>query len=117
MGAGTVFKLDSSDTETELYSFCSPAGCQNGGIPLGALVRDAAGTLYGTTQVGGTGSYGTVFKLDPSGNETILYNFTGGTDGGNPEGSLTLDSKGNLYGTALTGGALSCGSSGCGVVF
>jgi uncharacterized repeat protein (TIGR03803 family) len=117
MGAGSVFKLDPSNRETELYSFCSPGGCQNGGVPLGALVRDAAGNLYGTTQIGGIGNSGTVFKLDPAGNETILHNFTGGTDGGNPEGSLTFDSNGNLYGTALTGGDLSCGSSGCGVVF
>ena len=69
--------------------------------------------IYGTTYGGGTGGSGTVFKLNKNRQKTVLYNFTGGTDGGNPElPTLLLDSAGNLYGTASTGGAY-----GNGVVF
>ena len=60
-----------------LHGFGGPDGAR----PWASLVRDAAGNLYGTTSAGGTFDSGTVFKLDPSGNETVLYNFTGGADG------------------------------------
>jgi uncharacterized repeat protein (TIGR03803 family) len=75
--------------------------------------------LYGTTYYGGTGpcndgqgvGCGTVFRLDKSGNETILHSFSGGTDGANPPGSgLVRDATGNLYGTALSGGDLGQGT-------
>jgi uncharacterized repeat protein (TIGR03803 family) len=117
-GGGSVFEIVGLDKETRLYSFCSGTGCPNGGTPTGGLLRDAAGNLYGTTESGGTSYYGTVFKLDSSGQETVLYNFTGGADGGYPEGNLIMDKLGNLYGTTYLGGDLACGSgSGCGVVF
>ncbi len=58
-----------------------------------------------------------MFKLDTTGTETVLYSFTGGPDGGNPECRLIRDSAGNLYGTTTHGGILECGGSGCGVVF
>jgi uncharacterized repeat protein (TIGR03803 family) len=61
---------------------------------------------------------GTVFKIDSSGNETVIYNFTGGTDGANPYGALLSDSQGNFYGTTPLGGDLSCNSGyGCGTIF
>ena len=85
------------------------------------MIRDAAGDLYGTTQYGGTYNGGTIFKLDTTGHETVLYAFTGGTDGGRPEAGLVRDAKGNLYGTTFWGGDRSCNvgvsGSGCGVVF
>jgi uncharacterized repeat protein (TIGR03803 family) len=88
------------------------------------LVRDNAGNLYGTTQVGGdlacgSGSgCGVVFKLDRNGTETVLHGFTGGKDGAFPAGGLVRDAEGNLYGTSGLGGDLACGSGiGCGVVF
>jgi uncharacterized repeat protein (TIGR03803 family) len=84
----------------------------NGALPSGSLVRDKAGNLYGTTEIGGSSFDGTVFMVDASGVETVLYNFTGGTDGGNPVAGLVRDTAGNLYGTTETGGA-----SGLGVVF
>jgi len=108
--AGVVFKVDTSGHETVLYSF---TGASDGGYPLAGLIRDSAGNLYGTTNGGGASAAGVVFKVDTSGHETVLYSFTGGTDGGYPLWVvLARDSAGNLYGTTAGGGA-----SGYGVVF
>jgi uncharacterized repeat protein (TIGR03803 family) len=116
-GSGTVFKFDSAGSYSVLYSFGRPP---DGATPYGALVRDQAGNLYGTTSGGGT-TDGTVFELSPIGSgwtERVLYNFTGGSDGGFPYAGLIADEQGNLYGTALAGGDLNCGQLGsCGVVF
>jgi len=71
------------------------------------VVRDAQGNLYGTTWSGGAWNLGTVYKLEPSGKETVLHSFTGGADGGNPAAGVVLDSAGNLYGTTVFGGAAS----------
>jgi uncharacterized repeat protein (TIGR03803 family) len=81
---GTVFEVTSSGTEKILYNF---AGGSDGSSPWAGLVRDAKGNLYGTTyQGGGSGcsggsGCGTVFKITAAGKETVLYRFTGGTDG------------------------------------
>jgi uncharacterized repeat protein (TIGR03803 family) len=58
-----------------------------------------------------------VFKLDTTGTETVLYSFTGGNDGQDPEAGLIMDATGNLYGTTAYGGGTGCGGFGCGVVF
>jgi uncharacterized repeat protein (TIGR03803 family) len=116
-GYGTVFKLDTAGTLTLLYSF---KGGADGGFPTGGLVRDSAGTFYGTTNDGGLPNAcflgrvgcGVVFKLDTSGKQTVLYTFTGGADGGEPQAGLTIDATGNLYGTTEAGG-----TSDNGVVF
>jgi uncharacterized repeat protein (TIGR03803 family) len=109
-GAGTVFKLDTAGKETLLYSFAGPP---DGANPQASLVFDAAGNLYGTTYVGGTAGFGTVFKLDTNGVETVLHSFAGPPDGVNPQAGLVLDPAGTtLYGTTLHGGA-----SGFGTVF
>ena len=109
-GAGVVFKLDTSGNETVLYSF---TGGADGGYPLAGVIRDSAGNLYGTTNGGGASGAGVVFKIDTSGNETALYSFTGGADGGYPLWVvLARDSAGDLYGTTAGGGA-----AGAGVVF
>ncbi|MGA9639776.1 MAG: choice-of-anchor tandem repeat GloVer-containing protein, partial [Terriglobales bacterium] len=112
LGYGTVFKLDTSDNLTVLYSF---AGTPDGFSPVANVVRDAQGNLYGTTFDGGNSgcgawnSCGTVFKLDTTGNETVLHRFTGlGGDGANPAAGLALDAKGNLYGTTSYGGNIAC---------
>jgi uncharacterized repeat protein (TIGR03803 family) len=121
-GGGVVFEVDSSGNEIVLYTFCAEAYCQDGANPQASLVRDPDGNLYGTTDYGGSmGSYGVVFKLDPSGNETVIYAFTGGTDGAYP-GELLQGATGNFYGTTTQGGNHSdCNPSyghyGCGVVF
>ena len=80
---------------------------------------DTARNLYGTTDDGGSSGFGTVFKLDTTGKATVLYTFTGGTDGAYPYGPLVLDTAGNLYGVTGGGGLPRCGDygAGCGVVF
>jgi uncharacterized repeat protein (TIGR03803 family) len=73
------------------------------------LVKDDAGNLYGTTYVGGNSGNGAVFKIDTAGKETVLYSFTGGSDGCSPYPGVILDSAGNLYGVATDCGAYSAG--------
>jgi uncharacterized repeat protein (TIGR03803 family) len=104
--AGAVFKVAPDGTETALYSF---SGGADGAQPFSALVRDKAGNLYGTTTMGGSANAGVVFKLDPAGTETVLHNFTGGTDGTTPTGGLLEDRAGNFYGTASQGGTSNAG--------
>ena len=110
-GCGVVFKIDASGNETVLHVFESNG--TDGTNPEGGLIRDAAGNLYGTTARGGTSNYGTIFKLDSSNNETILYDFTGTSDGTTPI-SLTMDGAGNIYGIAASGGHTVCK---CGTLF
>ena len=118
---GTVFELTPAGTETVLFSFPGGSGGAN---PYGNLTRDADGNLYGITIFGGgtacgaSNGCGTVFKVTPGGSETVLYSFTGGADGWDPEAGLVLDAQGNLYGTTALGGGTSCLSgSRCGTVF
>ena len=108
-GCGTVFKVDTTGTETVLHSFTG--GTTDGCFPYAGLFLDKAGNLYGTTQACGASSFGTVFRLSKSGKETILHNFAGGTaDGANPlYGSLLMDTKGALYGVAQYGGTANQG--------
>ena len=83
------------------------------------LETDSAGNIYGTTVLGGEFGGGTVFQLSPTPNgweHTVLYSFTGGADGGEPYKGVTIDRRGNLYGTAVTGGSGGC-EGGCGVVY
>jgi uncharacterized repeat protein (TIGR03803 family) len=118
VGGGTVFKLSppsgggTSWVEKTLWSFGAPG---DGANPVGSLVADAAGNLYGTTSWGGTGGRGTVFELtsSPGGHhwtETILWNFTGGADGANPVAGLAFDGSGALYGTTKAGAAAGVGT-------
>lgn len=95
-GCGVAFKIDAAGKESVLHSF---SGTPDGGLPHAGLIGDATGNLYGTTQVGGAFDFGTVFTLDKTGKETVLYSFTGGSDGGYPFGGLIRDAEGNLYGT------------------
>lgn len=103
---GSIFRLAPDGTLTTIYRF---QGGEDGGIPLGGLLLDDAGNLYGTTKMGGTGDFcnggcGTVFRLAPDGTKTVLYNFTGQGDGAAPVSSLIADGSGNLYGTTPLGG-------------
>jgi uncharacterized repeat protein (TIGR03803 family) len=114
-GCGVVYKLDTGGNYTVLHEFTGP----DGSVPEAGVIADSAGNLYGTTSGGGTGlcsvndltGCGVVYELDATGNYTVLYGFTGGTDGGVPQAGVVLDSAGNLYGTASSGG------NGTGVVY
>ena len=86
---------------------------EDGRHPYSGLVRDAAGSLYGTTYTGGTSDFGTVFKLDASGKYDVLHTFTGGVNGPDaafPIAGLIRDSAGNLYGTTSYGGTYGFGT-------
>lgn len=112
-----VIPSGGSGSENALYNF---AGGNDPKLPYAGLVFDKAANLYGTTELGGTNNHGTVFEIVPNSNgtwtETVLYNFTGGSDGGQPYGSLVFDTAGNLYGTTNFGGSSNC-NMGCGTVF
>lgn len=109
-GDGTVFKLDTTSHLTLVYSFTD--GPQDGSRPAAGVLLDSQGNLYGTTTSGGANYVGTVFKVDTTGQETILYNFTGTAgDGEQPYAGLVLDSQGNLYGTDFNGGNNSLGGT------
>jgi len=104
---GTVFKLDTTNHETVLHSFCSDFECADGASPYASLIQDAAGNLYGTTNGGGAWGGGTVFSIDSVGSEAVLYNFcslSGCADGQLPEAGLIQDSSGNFFGTTVIGG-------------
>ena len=104
-GAGVIYKV-APNGFTVLYNF---TGAADGGNPYAGLVRDSSGNLYGTTYMGGAANAGVVFELDTSGNETVLYSFTGGEDGGNPYAGLIRESSGALFGTTYAGGKYSVG--------
>jgi len=111
-----LLSIASASTTKVIYSFL---GGKDGEYLDTDLVMDSAGNIYGTTVQGGEVGGGTVFRLSPSGSgftHTVLYSFTGGSDGGEPYKGVTLDAQGNLYGTTVTGGGGSC-EGGCGVVF
>jgi uncharacterized repeat protein (TIGR03803 family) len=105
-GCGIVFELSPTShgwEETIIHRFKSGTG---GGNPYSNLIFDSTGSLFGTTFNGGTYNQGTVFELTPSSGgwkETVLYSFTGGSDGTNPQTGLTIDADSNLFGTTTAG--------------
>ena len=117
-GCGVVFELNNtSGTETVLHSFSGSVSGADGAIPYTPVARDKAGNLYGTTYLGGSaGNHGTVFKMKPGKNgkwkETVLYNFTGKSDGCYPAQGLVTDESGTVFGTTYY-----CGSSNAGTIF
>lgn len=90
-----------------VYNF---TGGSDGGNPLDGLTLGSAGSLYGTTNAGGVSSYGVVFKVTKTGVETVVHEFTGGTDGAYPQGGLVRDTGGNFFGTTTAGGASNNGT-------
>ena len=109
-GCGTAFELAPASggtwKESVLYAF---SGTTDGSLPCDGLTFDPSGNLYGTASSGGTSASGVVFKLTPASGggwtESVLYSFTGASDGKYPYGDLIIDATGNLYGTASQGGA------------
>jgi uncharacterized repeat protein (TIGR03803 family) len=122
-GCGVIFKITPSGTLTTLHSFCFQGGsCPDGANPLGGLVQDTSGTLYGTTYYGGANGSGTVIRITRTGAFTTLYSFcsqSGCKDGSLPQAGLIQATDGNFYGTTSNGGEDgSCGIfNGCGTVF
>jgi uncharacterized repeat protein (TIGR03803 family) len=128
LGYGTVFELAKSGSNwvfTTLYTF---TGGNDGASSRSRVIIGADGALYGTTFAGGGSGCGgrgcgTVFRLRKGcpicgWGETVLYRFTGGTDGGQPSSEVVFDSSGNLYGTTVEGGKPhGCGGLGCGAVY
>lgn len=128
-GGGTIFMLTPSNGDWVFTLLYSITGSLYSG-PSSKLAIDAAGNVYGTTRPGGCyrlgvgttaseactdADQGSVFELSPGGGGwtyTLLHDFTGGSDGGNPEGGVIVGRNGNLYGTAAYGG-----TAGAGVVF
>jgi uncharacterized repeat protein (TIGR03803 family) len=109
-GRGVVYELNTAGSETVLYNFRrAPA---DGTKPQTPLARDKTGNLYGTTSSGGYHHWGTVFKIDTAGNETVLHHFLGHADGCSPSQGLVIDSSGTLFGTTSY-----CGSSEKGTIF
>jgi uncharacterized repeat protein (TIGR03803 family) len=108
-GNGTVFELVAPTsktgawTEKVLYSFGTGT---DGTAPVGRVIFDAAGNLYGTTSTGGASGYGTVFQLQPGATwkENILHSFQNEDDGYTPYAGLVADAAGNFYGAATAGG-------------
>lgn len=123
-GCGTVFRINSAGDFSVFFTFNSADGNDPN-----QLMQDTHGNFYSTTAIGGDGNCqydngavgcGTVFKLTAGGKESVLYNFKRRSDGGNPYAGVIEDSKGNLYGTTIYGGDLSCKPGdgiGCGVIF
>lgn len=113
LGCGTAFKLDTIGNLTVLHYFHQ----KDGANPQEGFVQDAKGNLIGTTNWGGTGpcaaqgrGCGLIFRVNPATrNFTVLYRFTGGVDGGNPN-DLIEDKAGNLYGTTYSAGVFGYGT-------
>jgi uncharacterized repeat protein (TIGR03803 family) len=106
--SGTVFKV-TKRRGSVLHTF---VGMPNDGAsPQAPLILDSAGNLYGTAYLGGTCDRGVIFKLDQTGNETVLHNFMVGAadDGANPYAGAISDSVGNLCGTTYYGGTANLG--------
>jgi uncharacterized repeat protein (TIGR03803 family) len=123
-GCGVVFKLRQNSDGTWMVNVLHAFGetADDGIYPIGSLVRDKLGNLYGTTNIGGAAGDGIVFKVAADGEEKVLHTFTSGpTDGAFPAVGLTMDASGNLYGVTQAGGAGSAcaglGFNGCGTVF
>ena len=115
---GTVFRITPAGAETVvLYSFL---GGSDGELPSASLAEGSDGNFYGTTPFGGSSRDGTIFRITPSGDETVLYSFPGGTkNGANPYTALIQGDDGSFYGTTQAGGNENnnpCGG-GCGSLF
>jgi uncharacterized repeat protein (TIGR03803 family) len=119
-GRGSVVEVTETGVVTTLYSFCAQTNCPDGEAPNSGVLQAPDGNFYGTTTAGGTNDAGTLFRLTPKGEFTLLHTFNGPVDGNNPWG-LILGADGNLYGLTLLGPNPVCSTlddgSGCGTIF
>lgn len=107
-GTGTVFKLSPAGVETVIHDFANSPNAPR--HPLGGVVVDSAGNLYGTTSFGGPHDTGTLFKISAAGVFSVLHAFGAPSDGDSPQARLVIDRMGNLYGTTSAGGPLGGGT-------
>jgi uncharacterized repeat protein (TIGR03803 family) len=120
---GTVFKVTSAGDYTSLYSFSGAGGISgstDASTPSAGLIQGADGNFYGTTNQGGANNLGTLFRITPTGAETVVHSFSGdvaggggitaSTDGAYPTAGLIRDTHGNLYGTTQAGGTYGVGT-------
>ena len=105
--AGTIYKISAGGGESILHHFGRDTG--DGVNPYSSLIKVKT-SFYGTTLQGGSANGGTVYKITPSGTETVVHSFTGGADGFNPYGSLLLGTDKALYSTTQTGGSSNLGT-------
>jgi uncharacterized repeat protein (TIGR03803 family) len=103
---GIVYEISATGMFTVLHSFTGPPDAAS---PYTGVILDSAGNLYGATFAGGAYGAGAVYEIDTSGQETVLYSFTGGTDGNQPAAGLIHGPAGALYGTTASGGTKSEG--------
>lgn len=113
-GKGTLYKISAAGKVSVLHNFTGSDGFSAQGE---FLVQAKDGNFYGTSYQGGSSNFGVIFRLSPTGTYKVLYNFTGGADGGNPQADMEAATDGNLYGTASVGGSTTGCSTGCGVIF
>ena len=133
-GSGNLYGITNGDSQPSGVFEMTSAGCGNGTVtPLfdfppgegahlaSGLVMDSDSNMYGAAPPGGAHRYGFIYRLKFTDNGwaySTVYDFTGGSDGANPQGPLVLDANGNLYGSAAAGGDLGCNSgTGCGTVW
>lgn len=109
---GSIYKLNAAGEVRVLYSFCPQPGCLDGYAPAVGLTLRPDGHFLGAAASGGTSNAGTIFDITESGSFTLLYSFTGGSDGGSPFTPLVMGPDGNFYGTAFVGGnTTDCGTA------
>ena len=119
-GCGTVYSVTDSGSDRVLYAF---RGNGDGREPIGRLLANTDGVLFGATRLGGRSHCrcGTIFELTPSGSgytKSTIYNFQGGNDGAYPNGGLLADRNGTLYGTTIGGGqSTAVCTRGCGTAY
>ena len=128
-GGGTLFRITAAGTFTTLYNFCSLSQCADGSDAVASLIQGTDGSLYGTTETGGTNNNddscfnlgcGTIFKITAKGTLTTLYNFcslSNCVDGINPAAGLVQSVSGGFYGTTSAGGVNCYTDDGCGTIF
>lgn len=112
-GYGTIFRISPTGTYKVLYSFCSQANCTDGAYVGFPPIQGRDGNFYGVTDGGGNEGGGVLYELTASGTYKVLYNFcaTGSCPGGSIPNTIVQDSKGNFFGTTLSGGSLIAGTA------
>ncbi|HTT82530.1 MAG TPA: choice-of-anchor tandem repeat GloVer-containing protein [Rhizomicrobium sp.] len=115
LGAAFAFATGAqANSFTVLHDFAGPP--DDGSYPYNNVSFDAAGNLFGAANLGGSANSGVIFEIPASGTEAVLHSFDGGSGGSDPNGGVTIDPSGDLYGTTTFGGSGDC-RNGCGVLY